>query len=373
VIGAVPYGGQVFLQKKIENTASKSYTIEKQKGKFVRVKYGKKEGFAFDAFLQKEPTAPKNISLYVIAASGLRLREKADANSAILAVIPLGDSLKSDGIVGELSNRKENTPKSVFKIENVQGFWQKVIYKNKKGYVFSGFISEHFKPSTCNDSYILLTEGWGCNNIIINSGDYNWLGWYRKGQKCELKTLTKITYKMDNDGDFKTLITSTDRTAKRDTSIYIIGIKKTKTAQLTAGILSGKWCEESVYAYEEGMNNHTQKHFSFNFPNSNWQLSYNVKGIDDNGQSSLVFATKDGKQKQTIRTWDVAKDWSATNSFFVDPIVLWYGDMDNDGKLDFLLNTAGEDETIYTLYLSSAAGKGQYIKEAAWVSSGSCC
>jgi Bacterial SH3 domain len=376
VVGAVPYGAEVALVKKTETVASKNYTIEKQKGKFVRVKYGKKQGFVFDAFLQNYEPAPKNVQLYVVAASGLRFREKADANSTVLATIPFGDSVKTDGAMGELWQIMEKTPKNVFKVENISGFWQKVVYKGKKGFVFSGFVSQYYKPETVTASHIFLEEGWGCGMIVQNTADYNWFGWYKKGDKTELKTITKPSFSISTDDEVGiSIITRTDRTLKGDTAMYIIGVRKTAAQQIAAGKIKGKWCATDDYDADAPFHV-KEENTVFKFENTTDQLRIAItkKPKTDEYSSEIakseLFFEREGK-KQSLLVFDDKKQ-SPDNAWFFGVDVLWYGDLDGDGKLDLLFNTEGEMDSSYQLYLSSAAGKGQYLRRVGAIYSCGC-
>ena len=64
-------------------------------------------------------------------------------------------------------------------------------------------------------------------------------------------------------------------------------------------------------------------------------------------------------------SYDNKKEYSDTNSPRINLVVLWYGDLDGDGKLDFLLGNTEDIGESYGLYLSSAANnKGQYIYDS---------
>ena len=366
IVVTAPYSSQVSLLKTADD---KTFTIEGKKGRFVYVQYEGKKGYVFNGFLQEEYPQPRDVPQYVIAASGLRLREKADANSAVLATIPFGDSLKTDGEMESFWAVKDKTPKRIFTVEGTEGFWQKVVYKNKKGFVFSGLISAYYQPTTFTKSHIFLEEGWGCGEIVRNQDDYNWLGWYKNktSTKTELKPVSKLLFSVQN-GDNETLVTATNRSLKGDTAMYIIGVRKTAAQQLTTGAVQAKW-----YAQEYGEVDSTYRITSetpvFKFKNKAWQLKLAVtENTNKNDmeypitKAVLTFVSDDGSQKQTILGFDSKKPFSETNSYFYMVNVVWFGDLDNDGKLDFLLQHDGEASGSYALYLSTAAGKGQYVK-----------
>lgn len=69
--------------------------------------------------------------LYVHAPSGLKLRSTADGET-VLATIPYGTKLKV------LEARKTVLPKTV---DGIAGYWAKVTYDGKTGYVFDGYLS----------------------------------------------------------------------------------------------------------------------------------------------------------------------------------------------------------------------------------------
>jgi hypothetical protein len=367
IVVTAPYSSSVELLKK-QPTAPKTLTIEGKKGKFVYVQYEEKKGYVFDGFLQEEYPQPRDVQQYVIASSGLRLREKADANGTVLATIPFGDSLKTDGEMEAFWLVKDKTPKRIFSVEGVEGFWQKVVYKNKKGFVFSGLVSTYYKPTTCTKSHIFLEEGWGCGDIVGNQDDYNWFGWYKKGNKTELKAVSKLFFSVQNGDDMESLITGTNRTLKGDTAMYIIGVRKTAAQQIVAGAISAKWYAED-YNIVDSSYWIAPKSPVFKFKNKGWELKLSVTenpvqdGMDyPVTKASLVYQSEDGTQKQTLLSFDSKKPYSDTNSYFYMVQVVWSGDLDKDGKLDFLLLQEGEANGAHVLYLSTAAGKGQYVK-----------
>jgi hypothetical protein len=367
LVVTAPYSSSVELLKK-QPAAPKTLTIEGKKGKFVYVQYEGKKGYVFDGFLQEDYPQPRDVQQYVIATSGLRLREKADAKGTVLATIPFGDSLKADGEMESFWLVKDKTPKRVFAVDGVDGFWQKVVYKNKKGFVFSGLVSTYYKPTVSTKSHIFLEEGWGCGNIVQNQDDYNWFGWYKKGGKTELKAVSKLLFKVQNGDDMESLITGTDRTLKGDTAMYIIGVRKTAAQQIAAGAIQAKWYAEE-YNSVDSTYWITPKTSVFKFKNKGWQLKLSTTenpvqdGMDyPVTKASLVYQSDDGTQKQTLLSFDSKKPYSDTNPYFYMVHVVWSGDLDKDGKLDFLLLQEGEVNGTHVLYLSTAAGKGQYVK-----------
>jgi tetratricopeptide (TPR) repeat protein len=372
IIAAIAYREIVELLPKTANLVTLNYTIEGKKGKFVRVEYAKKVGFVFEPFLQDEMPPLVNQSLYVLATSGLRFREKADAKSTVLATVPFGDSLISDGAVDFVAQLESDQSKRLFKVEGISGCWQKAVYKGKKGFVFSGFVSDHHKAENLKDNYVLLEEGWGSSTVVYNQDDYKWYGWYSKktktGMKNELKPIAKLFFASEGQGDFDyTLATKTDRTVIGDTALYIIGVRKTVAQQFPLGAIKGVEVNETWISKEKT---------TYKFKNENWQLSILLKDkpvSDDDGyldKASLVFESNDKKQKQTIASYDSK---NPNSMWFASAQIVWYGDLDGDGKMDLIISKDEDGGSSLELYLSSAAGAGKYLKRVGVLYRGGCC
>ena len=82
------------------------------------------------------PPQEKTTSLYVIAASGLSLREYNNLKSQKLAVMPYGTKVE---VVTLEANNTMN-------IRGVEGGMHQVLYNNKTGFAFSGYLSDLFPP-----------------------------------------------------------------------------------------------------------------------------------------------------------------------------------------------------------------------------------
>jgi Bacterial SH3 domain len=75
--------------------------------------------------------AQQSISLYVAAKSGLSIRETPDATAKVLDKIPYGTKIT----LQEYGEEK----KSII-TEGVLGYWQKVKYNNKTGYIIDSYL-----------------------------------------------------------------------------------------------------------------------------------------------------------------------------------------------------------------------------------------
>jgi hypothetical protein len=80
---------------------------------------------AFNAFAQQSGT------LYVAAKTGLSMRERPDAEANVLEKIPYGTKISIIPVDEEL--------KSIM-TEGIEGYWQKVKYNNKTGYILDSYL-----------------------------------------------------------------------------------------------------------------------------------------------------------------------------------------------------------------------------------------
>lgn len=74
--------------------------------------------------------------MYVIAVSGLTLREFPNLQSSKLAVMPLGTKVKIVKAEG----------KTTMNVGGIDGAMDEVEFNNKKGYAFNGFMSKFYPP-----------------------------------------------------------------------------------------------------------------------------------------------------------------------------------------------------------------------------------
>jgi hypothetical protein len=87
--------------------------------------------------ISAQPIAEKKTApLYVTAASGLSLRQYNNLKSQKLAVMPYGTKVEIVSL--ELNN--------TMNISGVKGGMHQVLYNNKTGFAFSGYLSELFPP-----------------------------------------------------------------------------------------------------------------------------------------------------------------------------------------------------------------------------------
>lgn len=100
---------------------------------------------AFSLNLSAIGTYTTTDELYVLAPSGLKLRSTPDGDN-VLTNVPYGTKVKP------LENRNTSTPVKV--VDGITGYWAKVSFGGKTGYVFDGYLS--FMPAPAAEVKNLL-------------------------------------------------------------------------------------------------------------------------------------------------------------------------------------------------------------------------
>ncbi len=168
-----------------------------------------------------------NDELYVYAPSGLKLRSTPDGET-VLATIPFGAKLKV------LEQRK--VLPQIKTVDGLNGYWAKISYEGKTGYIFDGYLSflptpkegctslskycgDFFKPASTqlvqslstdeevSDENTIQLYTFGSRKVVltINSG-YEWGGEYITIQNLSLEEgylLSKILFKFAFENSLK--------------------------------------------------------------------------------------------------------------------------------------------------------------------------
>ncbi len=311
-------------------------------------------------------------SLVVIASSGLRLREKADANSKVLAAVPFLTKVKLKDKYDTLYEMETTYKRKIIEVDGIRGYWVKVQYEQQTGFMFSGFLSSAVLPHRLTNDYVLLNEGWSCDNsVYTNPDDYSFFGLYAKNSfTMELKKITKLYYgnEMSELGETQAFFTNRS-VENKDTSVFVIAIKKSKL-RWNEGVLLG-----SSSLLSDG-NNEIRGYAGTNalpLGDTDWAIRTEGEPISKKDSrlrtAKLIFYKKDNKKSQVlfnfVRSEDNIKEDGNDDTPFNPPYqLIFQGDIDRDGKLDLIIGTGGSVVHEY-LFLSSEAKNGNLLKQVA--------
>lgn len=106
-------------------------------------------------------------TFYVAAKTGLSIRDKPDANAKVLDKIPYGT---------KITLLEDNSEWVSIKTEGLMGFWRKVSYNNKTGYIVSSYLFPVPPPAaTVKDmrTYLAkISQPFGAK-LVVKSGAMN--------------------------------------------------------------------------------------------------------------------------------------------------------------------------------------------------------
>lgn len=325
----------------------------------------------------------------VVAASGLKLRATPSQQGKVLAVAPFGAQVTvqnmqkkaHSNVVPNARRDTIGTLRSVFvwNEDHVEtqdqphtGFWWPVRYQGKTGYMFSGFLVESVEPASIGKELNAEWRFMAPGGTICSSARpdmkhaFDWYGLYRQPDGKFALRAVRLVYKVadytQEDGSYdlvdRELIILTDT---EEQPLYIIG-HKGKLAERTdisgAEAYSLPLKPSAFLATEEGRY----------FPDPVRMRSYGV----------LVEPSPD----KYTHTLSLLREHDAPQQLFLKPSetyggmspseLLWTGDLDGDGRRDYLFDAAGEIGGLM-LYLSSQAGKGEVAGLAAVMWHWYCC
>ena len=309
------------------------------------------------AFSQIEDSYIEKSQNTVIAKSGLRMRSAPNLQGKKIVTIPFGQTIEvlSELSFGKLMKGGKTTQNKKDQEEtNFIGDWVKVFYKGKTGYVCNAFLYysigsetlKNEKKRDVNQDIVLLVTGINCINNTYKPTDFHWYGLspLDNSSKNIIKPVT-VDYKASYQEGLGYYFQETS--VKEKSIDFIIGSKTPiNTSEATNDIK-----DRGIFLSKDEIEKNKvllQKH------------NLNVSILVD--QAVQITLERDGKQ-QIINLNENSKR-AVTSE--------WVGDIDGDGKSDFIISY-GEESIEIILYLSSKAEGEQLVKPVAIWYSGYCC
>ena len=284
---------------------------------------------------------------YVIA-SALRLRVSPNKGAKILINIPFGSRIEY------LTNQCYNSDTTLVSLYGddyaVAGSWVYVKYNNIKGFVLNSYLSYYDKPSIepndLNNEYLVLFPGCDCNFNIHNVTRWNFYGFYKTENDSLKIRKIKINYISDYEDYTCPLILYTADNLNLE---FIIGSKEEMFKD-----------ESTIFNKSvEILYNENEKQLAKELRKVGLTLlDHSNKTRDDFFE--LIYSDENKKQKINLK------------GFALPTRIKFIGDLDNDGKNDFIISY-GETAGPTILYLSSKANENDLLKMVASFFSSYCC
>ncbi|MFK8101585.1 MAG: SH3 domain-containing protein [Saprospiraceae bacterium] len=292
----------------------------------------------------------------VIATSGLNMRNAPSLTANIVGYVPFAANLE---IVDDLAYGKD-TLSSAYTIHyetgeayeaNLAGYWVKAKYKNLEGYVFSSYLFYDLseREDSLNEAYILLFEGTDCYDNVRYNKDWYWYGLYEEGNRSVLRAVELSFFAEETElGVFLGIATNLDQA-----SVYLIGSENP---------LPQRVLKNATHV------DYSQQFFDReNVANLELLEAAGLAIVQPKGENewgfSLIVKDETGA-RQLLNPED--------SDFYYPSGIDWYGDLDGDGKMDYIIHY-GEEMSQTVLYLSSKAKPGALVHPVAAYFSGYCC
>jgi hypothetical protein len=275
---------------------------------------------------------PPGSTYAVIAISGAPLQEEPDANAPVIKIIKFGETIQ---IIEKLHSE---ILQDAISETNMSGTWVKVKHHNGEGYMFSAFLASGRYPFTDANEFDIMLKGRNCVPNFKYSPAHHYYAIYDTDEGAFLKQVKLsfyVIHEIPEGADIWEWYTI-------DTDFYgsptfILGAPKKFQEKKINSV--------SVQTFEPGS---THQHGAYKIK---------VDSKYDGYWTVLNFVDSNGKIIQAIETGDL----------------IWCGDVDQDGKMDFLYLEGEPKAGSVVLALSSHALPGQAFKIVGNYESSSCC
>lgn len=314
----------------------------------------------------------------VVSTTGLKMRAAPDGNSKVLAIAPFGTQVTVLINLQDEGHRLPSPPQARrdtigilrkamrwngHAMEAVQephvGYWWPVRYKGKTGYMFSGFLAS--KEELGADYYPHQNEQWrlqspggnACNSSHVDlKKEWQWYGLFRQSNGKFALRAVQLRYAVadyrDEQGNYEMLQRELIILVKDEPEepLFLIGRREAlpERADITGDEAYRVAGEMSGFLNPDGS------------PNTGILKNYGVmvKSTTDVYTPGYYMYMQDaaGKKQQPVLYFP-GRDYTCTPSE-----LLWVGDLDGDGKRDYLFDVAGK-MGANMLYLSSQAKPGE--------------
>jgi hypothetical protein len=290
----------------------------------------------------------------VIAVSGLKVRAKPSFDGKTLATAPFGSKITrlAPGF---------NFTDFIYTPDSIQGNWERIRYGKIEGYAFNAFFGEGIMKIKAK--YTLLIENAGyCWNDCYGSikEHYNYYAVLNNtnNKTVDLKKFTPTFACAQSDmGGI-----SINCPDKRPSEFILI----TKD-EISEGAVYVIEKQQVIKGIEEGNPNEINQ--KVKIPETNWVLEVKAEKRNNEGSEYIqnVLYLRDIKSgtKQQLSLKDENCNYAK---------LIWCGDLDRDGIMDFMIQTSdGDEENGTSLFLSRDAPKGKLVKPAGRYSYWDCC
>ncbi len=277
----------------------------------------------------------------VIAISGLKIREQPNQQSKVLGIVPYGKK-----ITRLVKNTNLAYPE--FTKDSIIGNWEKIKYANIEGYAFNAFYAEGILKM--EEKYTLLLEDYGWCWYDNYGSPFEKINYYiallsKDSSETTIQQFTPtFSYYNGDIGGIKI-----DCSDKRESKFIIATKENLKIGKIKSASNKVQIISRGIYD--------KFKLFETTIPNSNWVFEFvEEKRLSEQDQSEYLAKVMFLKDTKTEKKQKISDNCQGSETIKL----IWSGDIDGDGKTDFLLQFEGEE---YDGYFQFFLTKGAENKE----------
>lgn len=309
-------------------------------------------------------------SYQITAPSGMNLRDAPATSGKVLAKVPLGETVT-------MTDRDGKTYGDLT-VDNIDGHWVKARYGKVEGYIFSGYFYRPYEPvKPEHKDYMITFEGSDEFHQHFFDPLLNWYGLYRKGNQYEIRKVVIHCY----DPNFVWLATDQP---EGEHAIVLIGSRKKMQTGPTTGVIQDPTQEwfQGTYLHP-GDQCLIDQSYESNTTYSMLSATGSVRLAGDGGINELsgepMISRKFKDYKLLLSRYGHNGEYNPQTETVVQyneeiywpPKLIWYGDLDGDGRGDFILEQLdiNNEDIVFkkVLYLSSEAKAGKLIQRVAGI------
>lgn len=289
-------------------------------------------------------------TVVVTALSGLKMRDQPSFRGKTIALMPFAQKVKL------LTLPRFNEPGDhigEYSPDSIYGSWLKVRYEKQVGYAFSAYLGSTIKKMTA-DYHLLSANGSWCSDDSYVSKSYHFYGifpekdstWVRRSVEPVFSVHWTALFGVANYGKIKV--------RGRQPLFLIASRMPMPEGEIPAtnrrGYFSGNPAVEQPFARET-------------IPASPWIFEIKPFLVEnDHLMRHTRLTNRHTGQTQAL----------VVEHFPPDQIV-WEGDLDGDGVMDFILGRFQDIEMTWYLFLSKGAPPGQWFREVSRYIFSGCC
>lgn len=295
----------------------------------------------------------------VIALSGLKLRVLPDFDAKVIAIIPFGETVQRK----HPEQIRHYATDLLFTPDSIVGKWEEIEWKGTKGFAFNAFLAQGILKMT--DDFYLMVEDWGfCWLDTYASPDYHYYGIYFNADtsKCMMKTVKPTFYARNDD-----LEGAAVKGDNKQTAAFLLAAK----SPLTEGPVHIHSIKRDIFRKFDVKDDPKNKiRFVPNtilLPESDWVVEGRI--IQDAEMASgrvgeVWLRDKKSGRSQQLFGREMEIEWAQ---------LIWCGDLDHDGLMDFMIRWSAWKLGGISLFLSRGAEKGFLVRPPVTYSGGDCC